>query len=215
MSNKEFSQESLIFQFVSSYEFIETLNEKNLEPEEHNLLLSVHLLAIGFNTTGISDGGVRVNYSQKLGPVKEWFERPDSNFHFYTTSNALIEGSRNCSRSRISLKNKFFRTNYTYEFRDFCTEYFNKYAKNIDLSYLKEREEQGLFPLKGKRINTVDERIEFRLWGRKKNSEEGQKYAYEAIVASNKTVKSYAEGWYLERELKLNENTAKKKVAKL
>jgi hypothetical protein len=219
MSNTQFSKESLIFQFLGTKEFLNLLIEKNEDPEVHNLLLSAHLLAIGFNTTGISEGGVNLTYLQQLSPIEEQFKRPNSQFHFYTTTNKLIEGTNYCQRCRISLKNSYFRANYTYDFRDFCTAYFDKHCKNIDLSYLYSENNEESFPLKGKPINTIEDqyknKIDFRLRGRKRNSEEGQKYGYDTIVASNKTVRAYVESWYLEKELALSQDGIKQKKFKL
>lgn len=200
MSNILYSRESLIFQFLSSKEFMVTLAQKDVEPEVHNILLSAHLLAIGFNTTGISEGGVNVDYFQSLAPLEN-FARSSSNFHFYTTANAIIEETHHSSRSRISLNNEYFRTKYAIDFRDFCLEYYEKYSKHLDLEVFEKKSKN----------EQESNKISFRMNKRKRNSEDGQKYGYNSVVSMNKNVKSYVEAWYLEKELSLN-GCSKKKI---
>lgn len=200
MSNSTYSRESLVFQFLSSQEFAELLTEKNLDPEINNLLLSAHLVAIGFNTTGISEGGATVKYFRKLSP-KEDFLRPESNFYFYTTTYKLIEESNRCSRSRLSLKNKIFSCKYTIDFRNFCVEYYNKYSKTVN------KDITNVF---------IDEtKISFRLDRENRKSDKAQSEAYQTVIASNNIIKNHVEAWYLDKKLGVNKYLEPAKKIKL
>lgn len=203
MSNNTNEQDILTFQFLGSQDFVKELAKKNLPPEEHNLLLSAHLLTIGFNTSGINEGNMKVTYFRRAAPEDEKFCRSKSNFAFYTTRNGLIEESNYFSRQSMKFNHSLFHFRDTRGFRDFCTEYFDKHSKIIDSDY----------PIT-KGVNIAETDIKFRLNGRKRKSEEGQLYGYESIICSNPNVKSLLEAFILEKELS-NINQAKQKTIKL
>jgi len=196
MSNTTNNKDVNIFRFLSSKEFITELNEKNFPPDEHNLLLSAHLLAIGFNTSGINEGNMNVSYS-RINDEK--FFRAKSNFAFYTTRNGLIEESSYFSRQSITFNHPMFRFRDTRGFRDFCIEYFDKYSKIIDLDHP---------------MTTITERnnkIHFRLNGKLRKSDEGQIYGFQSIVCSNPNVRNLLDAFMLEKELNINTEDKKKK----
>lgn len=201
--NKFESSEANMFSFLASKNFMVKLQESNLDIEDHNVMLLAHLMAIGYNTTGISDGGAYLAYSQKLGLEREGFFRPQSGFHFYTTANRLIEDSSSCSNSTISLKNEFFRTNNTRCFRDFCVEYYDKYSKKPSEDFFKNNKEKY-----------QEVRFKFRLKKTKRLTEDGQKNGYNEIILSNKIVKAYVESFYLNSVLKkeLSEQKLNRKI---
>jgi hypothetical protein len=202
MSNNTNEQDISVFKFLGSQEFIKELKERDLPPEEHNLLLSAHLLAIGFNTSGINEGSMRVGYFIRASE-NEKFCRTESNFAFYTTKNGLIEESNYFNRQSIKFNHPLFYFRDTRGFRDFCIEYFNKHSKIIDSDY----------PIT-KSVNIKDTNIKFRLNGRKRKSEEGQLYGYQSIICANPNVKSLLEAFILEKELSAN-NQIKQKTLKL
>ena len=202
MSNNTNEQAISNFKFLGSQEFIKELTERDLPPEEHNLLLSAHLLAIGFNTSGINEGSMRVGYLMRVSE-NEQFCRPESNFAFYTTKNGLIEESNYFNRQSMRFNHSLFSFRDTRGFRDFCIEYFNKHSKIIDSDY----------PI-NKGVNIKDTNIKFRLSGRKRKSEEGQLYGYKSIISSNPNVNSLLEAFILEKELSSN-NQVKPKTLKL
>jgi hypothetical protein len=200
MSNNTNDKNILLFEFLSSKQFIQELQDKNFAPEEHNLLLSAHLLAIGFNTSGINEGSVNVKYSKEIAPIKEDFWRAKSNFAFYTTKNGLIEDSNYFNRQSIRFNHPMFCFKDTRGFRDFCVEYFNKNSKVINSDYSIEK---GI---------KLDNKIIFRLNGKRRNSIEGQLYGYESIICSNLNVRSLLESWILEKELVKNNEVKIKKL---
>ncbi|NCP98218.1 hypothetical protein GW820_05015 [archaeon] len=81
MSNLNFQVE--ILNFLFNKVFIKILLNKNFPAEIHNILLGIHLVTIGFNTTGISEGGTTIGYSRLISPIEEIFERPKMNFFLY------------------------------------------------------------------------------------------------------------------------------------
>ncbi len=186
MEIQKFNQvEANIFSFLASKNFTEILKKSDIETEDYNVILLAHLMALGYNTTGISDGGAYLSYSQRLGSEREDFFRPHSGFHFYTTANRLIEDSSRCSNSTISLKNELFSTKNTRCFRDFCIEYYNKYSKKLPGDFFKKNKEKY-----------SEVRFNFKLKKLKRLTEEGQKNGYNEIIFSNKMVKSYVESFY-------------------
>lgn len=203
MSNNKNNTEISIFEFLSSKDFIKELIERDFPPEEHNLLLSAHLLSIGFNTSGINEGSMSVSYFRRASPEDEKFCRPKSNFAFYTTRNGLVEESYHFSRQTMKFNHSLFSFRDTRGFRDFCIKYFDKYSKIIDSEY----------PITTG-ANIVDTDISFRLSGRKRKSEEGQQYGYDSIISSNSNVKTLIDSWLLEKELNTN-NEVKIKRPKL
>lgn len=201
MSNIKNDNEIEIFKFISSSEFIAKLIEKKFHPIEHNLLLSAHLLAIGFNTTGINDGSVNLMYKRQIAPIEEKFFTVKSNFAFYTTKNGLIEDSPYFNRQTMNFNHSMFSFKDTRGFRDFCIKYFDKHSKIVDMN-------QGETIINKK----LDNKIHFRLNGKKRKSEEGQLYGYHSIVCSNPYVKTLIEAWCLENELIINDNVKPKRL---
>jgi hypothetical protein len=183
--------------FLGNKNFPNILEEQNLSVQLHNLLLALHVVAIGFNTTGISEGGTTIGYSRLIAPVEEDFHRPKNDFFFYTTKNQLIEDSLHCSNSRLSFKHELFHFKTTRDFRNFCVSYYQKNAKTIPEKEFKDN-------------NFKDLTFRFRLNKLKRNEVETKNKAYEQLFKDESAIKSALEAMYLDQHLK-NENRNKNK----
>jgi len=189
MSNKQKNIENEKLEILISNEFPIILREKNLLAEEHNILLSAHIVALGFSTVGISSGGANVTYYQNLSDGED-FKRANSGFYFFTTKNGLIENSLRCTNSTVKMKNKLFSFNNSRDLKNFMIEYWLKNSKiyvNSNRDYFPSGEQFG---------------IQFNLNGVKRKSQEGLERGYSQIIKSNPLVKSFVDMVYMEKSLK-------------
>lgn len=191
-------QNADFFDFLANKIFPNILEEQNLSVQLHNLLLALHVVAIGFNTTGISEGGTTISYSRLIAPVEEDFHRPQNGFFFYTTKNQLIENSLYCSNSRLSFRHELFHFKNTRDFRDFCVSYYEKNAKTIPEIEFQDNDFKDIA-------------FKFRLNKLKRTEVETKNQVYEQLFREDQTIKFALEAIYLNQHLK-NDNGNKNKL---
>lgn len=123
--------------FLGSKEFPDIIKNYNLGFILYNKLFAAHVLAIGFNSTGIKEGHVKLEYIMSyVGQEshvngKDWTNYyPNLTFAFRITTNGLIQNKIiHTTNSSISIRNKY--ENYPYRSsRDF-TRFILDYQKNM------------------------------------------------------------------------------------
>lgn len=125
--------------FVSSAQFVEKLNEQNLDYENHNRLFWCHLAALSFVTSGISEFHLDLTYSYFLSSSfledKELGVKIDlKSLSFYTTRYALIDFTSHCTRSGLRLNNPIFGSERCFSFREKCEKYIQSNIKYPEMT---------------------------------------------------------------------------------
>jgi hypothetical protein len=212
MSNDNTKKELIVkeleyFSFLSSKNFLEIIKNENLEYDLYNILLVSHVLAVAYNTSGISEGGITLEYSITWDSNSEYsFDNPPQakpmdSFFFYTVRNSIIEKKR--VANNLKMRNEHFpEIKNGYSFREFIFKYFNKNVK-------ESTEDANKF-LKKESDKT---RITFKLNKNKRFSINGQMNGYKQLISENKSVKSFLEQFYLNKNLSIkNESIITKKL---
>lgn len=138
--------------FISSRQYIEKLNEQNLDYENHNRLFFCHLAALSFLTSGLSEFNLDLNYSYlilgtNLNDKDLGVTIDKSSVNFYTTTNALIQLNHHCTRSGHRLNNSIFGSLRCYNFKEKIENYLHENLKypNITLKEYEKTKFNSLF----------------------------------------------------------------------